>query len=1056
MPLSEISRNSIGRNGKIPDSPTTSILNAYTGNQSDIETAPSSIHSMLRNTTETGDIGLFSIKPTRAPYPISYASPRTSGFSSAVDGLPQHQLRQLYGRGSHRERQTGNGRLNSLQSYHGTSTSSIISMYQSESQKSFQPRVGRYRNNDQRTFSMSQTSLVSYSLSNHRSYGNLRPRSPFAYPTRLKRPGYRPSSPALTDLNGTDVRTRFGLDRGSNFRTPSPLSIDAGRGGFAACYPIAMNKSMPSLQHHPSNFADSRNRGFRAPKVQLRPYLPRPPSSQSFRFQSQGLQRRPSQGSTWSGLQSPSPTLTYYDYSEAFESTDHCHNPSLAAEPSSEQLSTPVGLVGTQQELMIIKSEIETAVDPAIEANLNVPAKDALPVVESPSPIVAPNRFLRQMSEWEKEHGDPSTGNDDGQGVQIDDKIKLDEQERAGKMQIMGRGSPSQETVGHHILSSSRPQARERLFRASRRTTADSRNPHTTSLPKCSVDENSKSLVHAAIAPVIPQRLQSITPVGEGRSSLASWAIPSLDLGLTDFVPEQAPPDLQLITSAAADHVSIQAPKPERSASSRTQRDRFSRILSIDEGFAELARAVVDSGLESNVETLSVPLEGINFNNKLGAPPADNLSQSRHSKNILNILKVAEESTEEVDELGSLLDFPRRTSLSSHELSSTATRNGVPRIDSATYPELQGGGTMSLHKRDISKSEPVMSSETLKLSSALSTAVLQTDLENGGSHKVSNTSSMQGASYPPGGQAEPTQSINLPTESKEEARTMALLEAANIVPWEYDEPSVEDAFPITKYRLWTPLERKSHTFLSSSRSADEDIRKHNHHPSNSRSRVPKFKLKIIRASSSSIGTVRVTKRSSSPISSPKNKPGSPVNAFHTGSPRQGSTSKKVLDQRNAPRKSPLHAHQDSITNSIPTTIPRINLRPPSSSLHFNEVRSFFSDDSSHMELRTSSLRQRLSHFKAIAIRGTSTDDLRSMERGQAGSALGLGRASAVGSYTTEGISGMTTIKQRKWKISQKLKGWWHRGEEKLRDLSKKVKGRSRKKRSATAELYAGV
>ena len=79
-----------------------------------------------------------------------------------------------------------------------------------------------------------------------------------------------------------------------------------------------------------------------------------------------------------------------------------------------------------------------------------------------------------------------------------------------------------------------------------------------------------------------------------------------------------------------------------------------------------------------------------------------------------------------------------------------------------------------------------------------------------------------------------------------------------------------------------------------------------------------------------------------------------------------------------------------------------------------------------------------------------------MERGQAGSALGLGRASAVGSYTTEGVSGMTTIKHRKWKIGQKFKDWWHRGEEKLKGLSKMVKGRSKKKRCASTELYPGV
>ena len=914
--------------------------------------------------------------------------------------------------------------------------------------------MAHYGNNDQRMFSMS--SLVSYSLSNHRSYGNLRPRSPFAYPTRLKRPGYRPSSPALTDFNDTDARIRFGLDRGSSFRTPSPLSVDADGGGLAG-YLVATNKSMPSLQYHPSHFSGSCNRGYRAPKVPLRPYLPRPPSSQSFRSQSRAFQRRPSQGSAWVGIQSPSPTPTYYDYSEAFEPVDHRQNLSLAVLPSSEQLLTDIGSVETLQKLVITQTEIETGGAPVIAAISNIPNKDDLPVVESPSPIVAPNRFLRQMSEWEREHTNLATGNDDEQEVEMDDSIKSDEKVEAAKARVMVGESPLQDTIGHHILSSSRPQARERFVRTSRRASNELTVPLTTLLPKASVNECSESLEHAGIAPVIPTRLQSITPSSEGRSSLAPWAIPAMDLGFIGFdAIEQAPSGLHLMTSAAADHANIQAPIPERSMSSRTRRDRFSRILSIDEGFAELARAVVESGLASDVEDPSASLEEGNRNNNLRAPLTDNLPQPFQSNNAHNTPRVADEYTEEADELGSMMDSVRRTSLSSHEFSSKAARDGVPRIDSATYPELQAGDTFPLYRGDISKSNPVMTSETPRSSYASNTAMLQNHSQNTAPYNTSNISSMKSASHPRGGRSELTQSTMPPVELNEEAPTMALLEAANIVPWEYDEPSAEEAFSITKYRLWTQSERQSRTFNPRSKPSDEDLRGHIHKPSNSRSRVPKFKLKVIRASSSSIGTVRVTKRSSSPISLPKNSFGSPNNLFQPGASGRGSIAKNVPDQRHTSRNVPLHTRNTSRTNPISTPIPRINLRPPSSNLYFNEVRSFFSDDSSHMEQRTSSLRQRLSHFKAIAIRGTSTDDLRTVERGQAGSALGLGRASAVGSYTTEGVSGMTTIKHRKWKIGQKFKDWWHRGEEKLKGLSKMVKGRSKKKRCASTELYPGV
>ena len=1022
MSLSEVSTNSIGRNGKIPDSPTTSMLKAYTGNNSDVDSAPSSIHSMLRNTTETGDIGLFSIKPTRAPYPVLHASPRTSSFLHNVDGLPQHQLKQL------------SGRLSSLQSHHGTSASSIISMYQSESQKSFRPRMTHYRNNDQRTFSMSQTSLVSYSLSNHRSYGNLRPRSPFAYPTRLKRPGYRPSSPALTDFNGTDARTRFGLDRGSSFRTPSPLSIHAGGVG-------------------PAPFSGSRNRGFRAPQVPLRPYTPRPPSSQSFRSQSRAFQRRPSQGSTWSGIQSPSPIPKYYDYSEAFETVKHRHNPSIAVLPSSEQLLIDVCSAETHHKLVTMDTETETVGAPVIATASNVPPKDILPVVESPSPIVAPNRFLRQMSEWEREHTNPATDNNDQPGVQVDDNISLHEKVEAAKTRV---NSPLRETIGHHILSPSKPQAGERIVRTSRRATTGSKVPRTTSPLKASVNHNSTSLNHPGIAPVIPKRLHFITPCGEAQSSLQLWSIPAMDLGFIDFdAPEQASPGLQSTISAVADRLNIQTHIPERSISSRTHRDRFSRIFSIDEGFAELARAVVNSGLASDIEAPSASLEEQRLN-RSRLSLANNISQSYPSKNAHETPSGADEFTEETDELGSIIDSVRRTSFSSHEISSKSARDGVPRIDSATYPELLGGGTVLLHRRAVSKSKPVITYELHGSGSASNAAVLQTYSRNNAPYETSNKSSMQSAPQPREERSKPRYSNMPPMEPNEEACTMALLEAANIVPWEYDEPKPEEAFPITKYRLWTLSERESRTFNPSSKPSDDGLREHTHKPSNSKPRVPKFKLKVIRASNSSIDTVKVTKRSSSPISSPRNSFESPINLFQPGPSRRGSLPKNIPDQKHTYGNLPLYTRKNSRTDPISTPIPRINLRPPSSSLHFNEVRSFFSDDSSYMEQRSSSLRQRLSHFKAIAIRGTSTDDLRTVERGQAGSALGPRRASAIGSYTTEGVSGMTTIKQRKWKIGQKLKSWWYRGEEKLKGLSKRVKGMSRNKRSTSTEMYAGV
>ncbi|KAH6637750.1 hypothetical protein C7974DRAFT_355603 [Boeremia exigua] len=66
---------------------------------------------------------------------------------------------------------------------------------------------GSYNNRDsQRSFSMTNTTQRAFRLSSNRSLGSLRSheliqrsRSPYIYPTRLRRPSYRPASPALSD-----------------------------------------------------------------------------------------------------------------------------------------------------------------------------------------------------------------------------------------------------------------------------------------------------------------------------------------------------------------------------------------------------------------------------------------------------------------------------------------------------------------------------------------------------------------------------------------------------------------------------------------------------------------------------------------------------------------------------------------------------------------------------------------------------------------------------------------------------------------------------------------
>jgi hypothetical protein len=184
-------------------------------------TLPKAFESMLKTTTETGDIGMFSIKPSRVPQ--SSSTPRRPVGNFNDNGLQRPKPAfQPYGVPIVDDRRR-------LPSYARDAASDVLSMYETASQKSAN-RI--FEEPDYRSYSLTQTSYSSYTLSNHRSYTSLRgqpernagapngavgllqrPRSPFAYPTRLKRPGFRPSSPALTDGGLVDYSRRAEIER---------------------------------------------------------------------------------------------------------------------------------------------------------------------------------------------------------------------------------------------------------------------------------------------------------------------------------------------------------------------------------------------------------------------------------------------------------------------------------------------------------------------------------------------------------------------------------------------------------------------------------------------------------------------------------------------------------------------------------------------------------------------------------------------------------------------------------------------------------------------------
>lgn len=175
--------------------------------------SPGPLESMLKTTTETGDIGIFSIKPI--PPSMTYHHPPRSRPAFGDESL------RMRPRSRNEDAEPRDDRRR-LPSYRDT-TSEIISLYESGTStrpsypSSFAPSL------DEGGRSYSMTTCDSRQIPSYQSSCTLqssssnnaaqRPRSPYPYPTRLRRPGVRPASPAITEGGVVDYSRMVEVDR---------------------------------------------------------------------------------------------------------------------------------------------------------------------------------------------------------------------------------------------------------------------------------------------------------------------------------------------------------------------------------------------------------------------------------------------------------------------------------------------------------------------------------------------------------------------------------------------------------------------------------------------------------------------------------------------------------------------------------------------------------------------------------------------------------------------------------------------------------------------------
>ncbi|KAJ4990738.1 hypothetical protein SVAN01_03747 [Stagonosporopsis vannaccii] len=157
------------------------------------------------------------------------------------------------------------------------------------------------RNNrdSQRSFSLTTTSQPTFRLSSNRSLGSLRsheliqrPKSPYVYPTRLRRPSYRPASPALSDATGSCPRRLHGHGSQGQIQHQGPMRLR-----MPSDTSLGYQDRAPGMPRHPSRGHHYHN-GLQGDTPPVPPFFhPRVPFERSRAIQS-SLKGSFSSGST--------------------------------------------------------------------------------------------------------------------------------------------------------------------------------------------------------------------------------------------------------------------------------------------------------------------------------------------------------------------------------------------------------------------------------------------------------------------------------------------------------------------------------------------------------------------------------------------------------------------------------------------------------------------------------------------------------------------------------------------------------------------------------------
>ncbi|KAL8653720.1 MAG: hypothetical protein Q9226_003731 [Calogaya cf. arnoldii] len=1008
--------------------------------------AASAIQSMLKNTTELGDIGSYITKATKLPrqrsntighYSRDHQQHRPRALCSSDRGPSNHTSQRHYHQPRYHHREHP---LRHNPSQRNNRDHSLTSETQASQ--------------DQRSDSLTQSSsLNSRRLSVHPSlrsvrpygYAAPRPRSPLVYPSRLKRPGYRPSSPAFSELNRSDGALHNTVHRAYSTRTVSPLSTSSQRRA-PAVWNHAFNRSDPLLYHHQVVPLSRKHDGNRSPPFLRRGPLRRSPLG-SHRSSIIVKTRAPNgSGSSSAGEQVPSSTPLFYDYSEAFETESFHHTakrssmfvarPMPQSDGSSEGYQTDVDNTSNTFAKYSSSSTESKAITPEWDT-AQAKRTSSLRLISPALKPASPNRnkgsldtslestISQELPITSSEEQALATRGPDGANLSSEQPMELSTNISKLTDPFMVTSASHSELPYPSTAYNPTPKVIKTANLSMRFSSSSSGSQYSTSVH--SKQGQASKLMAIQVPTVAYERQPKALSVSFNR-------LEETHPEGSDTEPQQRAASLD--TRLRPDPCQIFAPVPERSMSSRDSRDRFSRIFSISDDFAK--RDLLISALPNKKAPMTIQQY---LRDKKSHSPNANPTPTKE-------LPPLPDDSSPVPDKGNCRETDEALAI----LSANEQPKGANKVQDKD-PNVPAVSAWERLAALSGFARPAIPPGIPPRYSSISRhSILD---QPGPSHAIRDSILMQKPSTEQQPRMFPLTKRNsslvhamkelppLPSEpivSIPPSQAPSPLELPHrftpLMPADWLDTAVADMHdsPVNEHlagaKQMAANESPNRTF----KTAVSFEQASNHSPESARpwnldasypwgGTPPKLEVSVPKTAEDPVPEVQKPQR---------------FRFKYQRSSTLGMGGKLVKNRPPNIEVIPLPATMTPVQTRftegpayVQSAAPSIALVPPSPGLKI-EAQSFFSDDSSQKR-RKGSLRRRFSQIRTLAMRTASTDDMRGLERGRSTSALGRSGASKRSSRQSLTIpNDHSRYKSHKWRILQKVKSWFHRHEEKIK------------------------